>query len=325
MNQPPIRPQPRPQPAAPKPAERPAAAPPAAAAAPTPLQRAGAFYDKVYVFLHSLLPTNFLSWLMFHLCRIQAPAFKNAFIGIFVKLYKVDLSDSELEQVKSYPDFSAFFTRALKPNARPLDPNPQALLSPVDGAISAIGPIRNGTMIQAKGLDYTVSELLGGSKAAAFFQKGSFCTIYLAPHNYHRIHMPANGKLREWGYEPGRLFSVSVGAVNRIPKLFARNERVFSIFETDFGPLGLVMVGALFVGSMETVWNGRVTPPHGQEAGSYTPMSPVVLMRGRELGRFNMGSTVILLAPPGMVAWKAMARDQPLRMGESLGTLTKIR
>jgi phosphatidylserine decarboxylase len=301
-------------------APRPAPPPPADR---TPLR---ALLDRAYVALHALLPTHFLSWLMFHVARIRAPAFKDPFIATFVRLYRVDLSDSEFEIPKSYPDFSAFFTRALKPDARPLDPDPRALVSPVDGRVSALGPIRDGTMIQAKGLDYSVDELLGGSKTAAFFRKGSFCTLYLAPHNYHRIHMPANGRLREWGYQPGRLFSVSVGAVNRIPRLFARNERVYSVFETDFGPLGLVMVGALFVGSMETVWNGRVTPPHGHDAGCYTPMSPVVLMRGRELGRFNMGSTVILLAPPGMVAWKReLATGREVRMGLALGSLSKIR
>jgi phosphatidylserine decarboxylase len=289
-------------------------------------QKLRAFADRCYVIFHSLLPTIFLSWLMFHVARIRAPGFKNALIGAIVKLYKVDLSEAEFEQIKSYPDFSAFFTRALKPGARPIDPDPKALVSPVDGTVSAIGPIRNGTMIQAKGFEYPVGELLGGSKTAAFFQKGSYCTIYLAPHNYHRIHMPANGKLREWGYQPGRLFSVSVGAVNRIPRLFTRNERVFSVFETDFGPMGLVMVGALFVGSMETVWNGRVTPPHGHEAGAYSPMSPVVLMRGREMGRFNMGSTVILLMPPGMVTWRPqLATGTEVRMGLALGNLAKIR
>jgi phosphatidylserine decarboxylase len=291
-----------------------------------PPSRLRAFLDRCYVLFNSLLPTTFLSLLMFHIARIRAPGFKNALIGAIVKIYKVDLSDAEFEQVKSYPDFSAFFTRALKPNARPIDPDPRVLVSPVDGCVSQLGPIRDGTMIQAKGLDYSVSDLLGGSKTAAFFHKGSFCTIYLAPHNYHRIHMPANGKLREWGYQPGRLFSVSVGAVNRIPKLFTRNERVYSVFETDFGPLGIIMVGALFVGSMETVWNGRVTPPHNHEAGSYTPMSPVVLMRGRELGRFNMGSTVILLLPPNMVAWRPhLAPGKEVRMGLALGNLTKIR
>lgn len=290
------------------------------------MDKVRAFFDRVYVILHWLLPTTFLSWLMFHIAQVRAGGFKNPFISIFVKLYGVDLSEAEFEQVKSYPDFNTFFTRALKADARPLDPDPRVLLSPVDGAVSLVGPTSNGTLIQAKGHSYTVSELLGGSKAAALFNKGSFCTLYLAPHNYHRIHMPANGKLREWGYVPGRLFSVSTRAVRTIPKLFARNERVYSIFETDYGPMALVMVGALFVGSIETTWNGRVTPPHGHEAGSYSPMSPVVLMRGREMGRFNMGSTVILLAPAGMVAWrKELTPGKEVRMGMSLGALTKIR
>jgi len=285
-----------------------------------------AFLDRCYVILHSMLPTTFLSWVMFHVAQIRASGFKNALIGTFVKLYRVDLSEAEFEIVKSYPDFSSFFTRALKPDARPVDPDPAVLISPVDGCISALGPVRNGTLIQAKGRLYTVAELLGGSKAAALFAKGSFCTLYLAPHNYHRIHMPASGRLREWGYVPGRLFSVSTRAVRTIPRLFARNERVFAIFETDYGPLAVVMVGALFVGSIETAWNGRVTPPHNHEAGSYSPMNPVVLMRGREMGRFNMGSTVILLTPPGMVAWRPqLAQNKEVRMGRALGNLTKIR
>jgi phosphatidylserine decarboxylase len=292
----------------------------------TKLERLRAVLDRIYVLLHSLLPTNFLSWLMFHVAQIRASGFKNAFIGTFVKLYKVDLSEAEFDIVKSYPDFASFFTRALKPGARPVDPDPAVLVSPVDGCISQIGPVRNGTMIQAKGRDYTAAELLGGSKAAAFFSKGTFCTIYLAPHNYHRIHMPASGKLREWGYVPGRLLSVSTRAVRTIPRLFARNERVYAIFETDFGPLAVVMVGALFVGSIETAWNGRVTPPHSHEAGAYSPMNPVVLMRGREMGRFNMGSTVIVIAPPGMVAWRPhLAPGKDVRMGLALGSLTKIR
>ncbi len=292
----------------------------------TKMGRFRAFLDRCHVVLHSMLPTNFLSWLMFHIAQVRASGFKNAFIGTFVKLYKVDLSEAEFEIVKSYPDFASFFTRALKPDARPVDPDPNVLVSPVDGCVSQIGPVRNGTMIQAKGREFTAADLLGGSKAAAFFNKGTFCTIYLAPHNYHRIHMPASGKLREWGYVPGRLFSVSTTAVRTIPRLFARNERVYAIFETDFGPLALVMVGALFVGSIETVWNGRVTPPHNHEAGSYSPMNPVVLMRGREMGRFNMGSTVILLAPPGMVAWRPhLAPGKDVRMGLALGTLAKIR
>ena len=293
---------------------------------PEMLAKVRSFFDKLFVVLHSLLPTHFLSWLMFHVAQIRNTTFKNAFIGIFVKLYKVDLSEAEFELVKAYPDFNTFFTRALKPGARPIDPNPKVLVSPVDGTVAQLGPVRNGSLIQAKGIDYTVAELLGTSKAAGFFNKGSFCTIYLAPYNYHRIHMPANGKLREWGYEPGRLFSVSTLAQRTIPKVFARNERVSALFETDDGPLGLIMVGALFVGSIETTWNGRVTPPHGQKAGVYSPMSPIVMLRGREMGRFNMGSTVILLAPPGMVAWSPHLKPGvPVRMGQALGGLTKIR
>jgi phosphatidylserine decarboxylase len=282
--------------------------------------------DRLFVAFHSLLPSHFLSWLMFHVTRISAPWFKNAFIRAFCRIYRIDLEEAEFGLAHSYRDFNHFFTRALKPGARPLDPDPHALVSPVDGAVSQLGPIREGTMIQAKGFDYAVSELLGGSKTAALFQKGAFCTLYLAPFNYHRIHMPTNGKLREWGYVPGRLFSVSTQAVRTIPRVFTRNERVYAVFETDHGPLAMVLVGALFVGSIETVWNGRITPPHGQPAGAYTPMSPVVLLRGREMGRFNMGSTVILLAPPGMVGWRPQLGPQvPVRVGQALGTLAKVR
>lgn len=281
---------------------------------------------RCYLALHYVLPTHLLSSVMFHVARIRNEMFKNALIGVFSKLYNVNLSEAEREIGKSYPDFNSFFTRALKPNARPLDPDPGVLLSPVDGRVSELGPIRDGTIIQAKGIHYTVSELLGGSKAAALFNKGSFCTLYLAPHNYHRIHMPTTGMLREWSYQPGRLFSVSTHVVRLLPKLFARNERVCAVFETDFGPLAVVMVGALFVGSIETIWSGRITPPHGQEAGTYTPASQTLLLRGRELGRFNMGSTVILLAPAGMVTWRPhLQAGKEVRMGLALGTLRKVR
>ena len=180
-------------------------------------------------------------------------------------------------------------------------------------------------MIQAKGHDYTVSELLGGSKSSALFRNGKFCTIYLAPFNYHRIHMPANGRLREWSYQPGRLFSVNDLSARKIPKLFVRNERVCAVFESDFGPMAMVLVGALFVGSIETTWTGAVTPPHGGTAGVYSPMSPTILLRGREMGRFNMGSTVILLAAPRMVNWLSQLRaGHDVRVGMALGNMNKI-
>lgn len=283
--------------------------------------------DRAFVALHSLLPTLFLSWLMFKLTRIEHPGFKNAFIRVFLKLYPtINLDEAEFGQVQSYRTFNHFFTRALLPGARLVDPNPAVLVSPVDGAVSQFGPIVNGTMIQAKGFDYSVNELLHGSKAAALFQKGSFATIYLAPFNYHRIHMPATGRLREWGYVPGRLFSVSTQAVRTVPRVFTRNERVFAIFEGEHGPFAMILVGALFVGSIETVWNGLITPPHGQQGGTYVPATPVNLAKGQEMGRFNMGSTVILLGAPGMTAWRSsLAPHTPLRMGEGIAALTKVR
>lgn len=283
--------------------------------------------DRTFVALHSVLPTHFLSWLMFKLTRIEHPGFKNAFIRFFLKLYPtIDMDEAELGQAQSYRSFNHFFTRALRTGARPVDPNPHGLSSPVDGAISQFGAVSNGTLIQAKGFDYSVADLLQGSKAAALFQKGSFATIYLAPFNYHRIHMPANGRLREWGYVPGRLFSVSKLAVRTIPQVFSRNERVFAVFEGDHGPFAMILVGALFVGSIETVWTGMLTPPHGQNAGTYVPVSPVTLAKGQEMGRFNMGSTVILLTAPGMTAWRSgLAPHVPLRMGEALAALTKVR
>lgn len=300
--------------------------------APTPApvslrDRLQPWLDRAFVALHSLLPTHALSWLMFKLTRIEHPGFKNAFIRIFLKLYPtIDLDESEFGQVQSYRTFNHFFTRALLPAARLVDANPAILVSPVDGAVSRHGPIVDGTMIQAKGYDYSVTELLHGSKTAALFHRGSFATIYLAPFNYHRIHMPASGRLREWGYVPGRLFSVSTQAVRTIPKVFSRNERVYAVWETEHGPLAMILVGALFVGSIETVWTGMLTPPHGQKAGAYVPATPVNLAKGQEMGRFNMGSTVILLAAPGMVAWhKRLAPHVPLRMGEALGALTKVR
>lgn len=283
------------------------------------------FRERCFIALQMILPTHFLSWLIHHIAQIKNEPFKNFLIKAFVRGFKIDLSDAEFELGENYKDFNTFFTRALKTDARPLDPNPAALLSPVDGRISQMGPVKNGTLIQAKGHDYTVSELLGGTPAAKLFHNGSFCTIYLAPYDYHRIHMPANGRLREWGYQPGRLFSVNDVSAARIPNLFARNERVVALFETDFGPMAMVLVGALFVGSIETTWQGKITPPHGQKAGQYSAPGQVVIMRGREVGRFNMGSTVILLGAPKMITWHPqLAAGAVLRMGQGIGALRKI-
>lgn len=278
--------------------------------------------DRLFAGLQLLLPTRWLSALVFRITQIRQPAFKHALIRMFLRGFTVDLSEAEFEIPDNYDSFNHFFTRALKPGARPLPKDLQAFVSPVDGTISQFGEIRDGRIIQAKGRDYSVLELLGGdAETAATFMNGRFCTIYLAPYNYHRIHMPIHGRLKKWSYVPGRLFSVNAATARALPNLFARNERLNAIFSTPAGDIALTMVGALFVGSLETVWAGRVTPPHLRGApAQYETMNPVVLGRGEELGRFNMGSTVILLAPPGAVDWMdTLAPGKTVRMGEAIG------
>lgn len=281
--------------------------------------------DLHFARLQLALPTRFLSWLIYLLMRIRQPAFKNTLIRQFMKLYNISLAEAELEQADSYACFNDFFTRALKHGARPLDPDRLVLVSPVDGTVSQAGDIRDDRIFQAKGHEYSAQELLGGSEElAAPFTGGKFATIYLAPNNYHRIHMPLSATLRHWVYVPGRLFSVNPATVRAMPGVFARNERICAIFDTDSGPFALVLVGALFVGSMETVWSGRVSPPHKRSGvEEFRPIHPVTLARGEEMGRFNMGSTVILLTGPGALSWdSAMTPGNPLRMGQRIARLT---
>lgn len=278
--------------------------------------------DRLFALLQLILPTRWLSMLIFRITRIRHPGFKNALINVFMRGFKINLDEAEFSIPENYESFNHFFTRALKPGARPIPTDPQAFISPVDGTISQFGDIKEGLVFQAKGHRYSVLDLLGGDEAAALrFMNGRFCTIYLAPYNYHRIHMPLHGKLRKWSYVPGRLFSVNAATARAMPKLFARNERVNAIFETPAGNVGLTMVGALFVGSMETVWAGCISPPHLRgEPLHYETMDPVILGRGEELGRFNMGSTVILLTEPGAVDWApSLAPAQAVRMGQPLG------
>jgi len=278
--------------------------------------------DKLFALFQRLLPTRLLSTAVFHITQIETRWVKNLLIGLFLRGFTVDLKEAEFERYQNYASFNHFFTRALKRGARPLPADPHAFVSPVDGTVSQFGEIKDGRLVQAKGHTYSVLELLGGdAEQAAKFSGGRFCTIYLAPYNYHRIHMPISGSLRNWSYVPGRLFSVNAATARAMPNLFARNERLNAIFDTDSGPVGLSMIGALFVGSMETVWAGRVTPPHLRGAPfHYAPMDTVTLGRGAEMGRFNMGSTVILLTPPGGVDWdSALQPGQAVSMGQRIG------
>jgi phosphatidylserine decarboxylase len=277
--------------------------------------------DRAFALLQLCLPTRWLSLLVFRLTRIRNASFKNCLIRLFLRGYTIDLGEAEHARIEDYVSFNHFFTRALKPGVRPLPDDPQALVSPVDGTVSQFGSISHDRLIQAKGHQYSLFDLLRGDARASDFLGGEFCTIYLAPYNYHRIHMPIDGRLAHWTYVPGRLFSVNAATARAMKNLFTRNERLNARFDTPAGPFVLSMIGALFVGSLETVWAGRVSPPHLRAGGDqYTPMQTIDLPRGAEMGRFNMGSTVILLMPRGAVHWSpTLEPGQPVRLGETLG------
>ena len=283
---------------------------------------------RVFVGLQYLLPQHLLSGVMHWLARLELSWVKNALIDNFVVNYRPDLSEAEEPDPRRYASFNAFFTRALRPGARPVDPAPGALVSPVDGTVSQIGRTEGSTLLQAKGLSYTIESLLDEPVPtwAAAFRGGAFATLYLAPHNYHRIHMPLAGALQAAWYVPGQLFSVNATTASQVPGLFARNERVVCVFAQGSLSFALVLVGALFVGSMSTVWHGDVTPRNPRVRGDLTldfARTALRLEKGAEMGRFNMGSTVILLLPPGRTEWLGeLAAGSVIRMGQALARLT---
>lgn len=269
-----------------------------------------------------LLPHQMLSRLMLMLTRVRWRPWKNFLIGLIAKRFKVDWSEAANADPESYVHFNAFFTRALKDGARIADADHGVLLMPADGRISQLGRIKEGRIFQAKGMDYTTEELLGSARDALPFRNGSFATIYLSPRDYHRVHMPWNGRLNATRHMPGRLFSVSPGTVENVPRLFARNERLVCTFDTDFGPMCLVMVGALLVSGVETVWNGVEIPPYAGrvfERDYEHRHPPVDLARFAEMARFNYGSTVIVLLPEGVVELDSeLAAGEAVRLGQRL-------
>ncbi len=280
---------------------------------------------RLFVALQHLLPQHLLSALMYRLARVRWRPLKDLLIATVLRLYRIDMTEAAEPNAKAYVHFNAFFTRALRPDARPLDPDALAVVSPVDGTISQSGRITAGRVIQAKGRDYSVEELLGGDPARArVFDGGTFATIYLAPSDYHRIHMPLGGDLAWMLHLPGRLFSVNNVTADLVPRLFARNERVACRFETDVGAMAMVLVGAIFVGGIETVWAGEVTPVRDRSrrssAGTTTGAGSVRLERGAEMGRFNLGSTVILLFEPDRVRLdETLVPGSKVRLGQRLG------
>lgn len=278
--------------------------------------------EKLFVKLQHLVPQHAISRAVGWLASTDIAQVKNTFIRWFVKRYQVDMSLALEEDPLAYDSFNDFFTRALKPDARPINLHSQSIVFPADGSISQIGKIQEGRIFQAKGQSYSVLELLGGEEdLAAQFTGGSFATVYLSPRDYHRVHMPFGGKLRAMISVPGELFSVNTATANQVPRLFARNERTVAIFDTDIGPMAIVLVGAMIVAGIETVWDGQVAPFASREiATSLYPYQNIQLKKGDEMGRFKLGSTAIILFAKDKVEWsKKYTAGSPTKMGEIMG------
>lgn len=269
-----------------------------------------------------VLPHRALSSLARALAYSTNPSLKQWLIDTVTRKFGVDLSEAAEPDPRAYPTFNAFFTRALKPGARVADPDPRALLMPADGHVSQCGDIVDGRIFQAKGQAYTAAELLGSEADAAPFADGVFATVYLSPRDYHRVHMPWAGTLRETVHVPGRLFSVGTDAVASVPRVFARNERLAFHFDTEFGPMVQVMVGALLVSGVETVWSGVEIPAYADAITRKDYRGKgIALERFAEMARFNYGSTVIVLLPRGAAMLAAgLAAETPVRLGQRLAT-----
>ena len=282
-----------------------------------------AVLESILAGFQYLLPHHLVSRLVHWFMRIRVKAIKNLQISMISKLTGVDWSESRLQDVSDFEHFNAFFTRELAKNLRPIDPDPLSFVAPCDGTISHCGRITSDRLPPAQGRHYSLSALLAGDPAAREFNNGFFHTIYLSPRDYHRVHMPMKGRLQRMIHVPGRLFSVAPYTVRNILNLFARNERVISLFETTHGMMGLVLVGAMLVSSMQTVWSGVVTPPRGKKVVSVDlTRRKIKLSKGQEMGRFNMGSTVILLLPPGAVSLlQDYEPEDIVVMGQKLGRL----
>ena len=276
--------------------------------------------DKLFILLQHLLPQHLLSRAVGYLAESRCNWIKRPFIKLFARQYKVNMSEAVIEDLEQFENFNAFFTRELKPGMRPLDE--AGVVSPADGAISQIGPIDYGRVLQAKGRGYGLSTLLGGhADLAEQFINGRFTTIYLSPSDYHRVHMPVTGTLRETIYVPGDLYSVNQTTAEGVDNLFARNERLVAIFDTEYGPMAMILVGAMIVAGIETVWAGQVAPPqkNSWRLDHSKPVAPVILEKGEEMGRFKLGSTVILLFGKDAIEWcDSLKAEDPVRLGQAL-------
>lgn len=278
--------------------------------------------DRLFIALQYLLPQHLLSRLAGYLADTNIAWLKNFLIERFIAHFDVDMSETPGTRAEDYLTFNAFFTRPLNGNARPIDPAPGGIVSPADGLVSEVGNIVDGSLLQAKGQRYTLAALLGSNaELAEEFSDGQFLTVYLSPRDYHRVHMPLEGTLRKSIYVPGELFSVNGTTSEHVPNLFARNERLICVFDNPATPFVLVLVGAVIVAGIETVWSGQIAPkPRSACITDYS--RAIVLDRGEEMGRFKLGSTVIALFPKDSVElFDSLDAGSMLRMGSGIGKL----
>ena len=279
---------------------------------------------RLFIAVQHMIPQHFLSKLMWKLTRCEYKWLLKLVLPLFIRQFKVNMNEAKNSDWKSYTSFNNFFTRELKEGAREIASNKSTIASPVDGAVSQLGKINEDLIFQAKGHAYSLTQLLGDRKdLGEVFKDGQFNTIYLSPKDYHRIHMPIDGKLIEMIHVPGELFSVNPTTVENVPALFARNERVICLFDTDAGPMAMILVGAIFVGSIETVWHGEVTPPTCKEIRNWKyDEENISYLKAEEMGRFNMGSTVILLHANNKMEWdKELKAEKAVQLGEAIGQI----
>lgn len=287
--------------------------------------RAAGLGDQLFATLQYVLPKHLLSRFIYSVMRCESPTLKRLIISNFLRGYDVNMAEALQSDPLAYRSFNDFFTRALRPGARAVAEAPDAIACPVDGTVSRCGHLQAGNLVQAKGRQYSLTELLADDREAVdTYAGGDYACIYLAPYNYHRIHMPIAGRLRGTVYVPGDLFSVNAATVRAVPRVFARNERVICDFDTAFGRMAVILVGALFVGSMATVPSGEINPPPRRRK---TPLRidtgvGAELAKGDELGRFNMGSTVILLFQRDRAQWAGSLQPEcKVQLGAAIGQL----
>lgn len=279
---------------------------------------------SIALLLQYILPHRLLSRLMYHLMRIEYKPIKHFTMNRMIKAFDIDLNEAESKNFDDYPHFNAFFTRALKAGVRPIDSAKDSLISPVDGVVSQMGLIEGDQIFQAKGHHYSIKDILA-SELTEDFTDGHFITIYLSPKDYHRMHAPLDCELKTMRHVPGRLFSVADWTTQKIPRLFARNERLVNHLHTPIGHVAYVYVGAILVSSIETVSNGVITPPYANEVTDILVQGKNQYKKGEEMGRFNMGSTVVMLFPKDSVHFNLeLQAGSELKLGQKIGTLEGI-